>query len=48
MDYRSVSCPVADSILADCVKLTINEAMSDDYVEKIARAVRTVTKRQLY
>ncbi|ATC64596.1 glutamine--scyllo-inositol aminotransferase [Nibricoccus aquaticus] len=48
MDYRSVSCPVADAILADAVKLTINEAMSDDYVEKIARAVRTVTARLLY
>jgi perosamine synthetase len=45
MDYREARCPVAEAILADCVKLTINEAMSDEYIEKVARAVRVVAGR---
>jgi len=45
MDYRSVSCPVAEAILADCIVLRLNEAMSDAYIEKVARAVRTVARR---
>ncbi len=45
MDYRAVNCPQAETILRDCVKITINEAMSDAYIEKVARAVRTVAAR---
>ena len=45
MDYRSVSCPVAEAILADCIVLRLNEAMSDGYIGKVARAVRTVAQR---
>jgi dTDP-4-amino-4,6-dideoxygalactose transaminase len=45
MDYRTVSCPVSEAILADCIILRLNEAMSDAYVEKVARAVRTVAGR---
>jgi len=45
MDYRAVSCPVAEAILEDCLVLKINEAMSDSYIGKVARAVTTVTKR---
>jgi dTDP-4-amino-4,6-dideoxygalactose transaminase len=45
MDYRAVSCPVAESILEDCLVLKLNEAMSDSYLEKVARAVTTVARR---
>ncbi len=45
MDYRSVSCPVAEAIIRDCITLRLNEAMSDAYIEKVARAVRTVATR---
>lgn len=45
MDYRAVSCPVAEAILRDCIVLRLNEAMSDAYLEKVARAVRTVASR---
>ena len=45
MDYRAVSCPVAEAILSDCVVLRLNEAMSDGYIEKVAHAVRAVVQR---
>ena len=45
MDYRTVSCPVAEAILNDCLVLKLNEAMSDAYLEKVARAVTTVARR---
>lgn len=45
MDYRQVSCPVSQAILDDCLVFKINEAMSDAYLEKVGRAVTTVTKR---
>jgi len=45
MDYRSVNCPVAEAISDDCLVLKLNEAMSDAYIAKVARAVTTVTKR---
>ena len=46
MDYRAVRCPVAEAILDDCLVLKINEAMTDPYVEKVARALRAVALRQ--
>jgi dTDP-4-amino-4,6-dideoxygalactose transaminase len=45
MDYRQVSCPVAEAIIRDCITVRINEAMSDAYIEKVAHAVRTVAAR---
>jgi dTDP-4-amino-4,6-dideoxygalactose transaminase len=45
MDYRTVNCPTTEAIIDDCVKLPINEAMTDAYIEKVARAIRTVLKR---
>ena len=44
MDYKQVSCPVAEAILEDCVVLPINQAMSDSYIEKVARAINNVAK----
>ncbi len=45
MDYRQVRCPVAEAIIADGLLLYMNEAMSDAYVAKLARAVTTVAAR---
>jgi dTDP-4-amino-4,6-dideoxygalactose transaminase len=45
MDYRRVSCPVAEAILADGITMPLNQAMSDTYVEKVALAIRTVAQR---
>lgn len=45
MDYRAVQCATAEAILRDCLKLTINEAMSDDYIDQVAEAVRLVCAR---
>jgi perosamine synthetase len=45
MDYRQVCCPTTEAILNDCVKLPINEAMTDAYIEKVAHAIRTVLRR---
>jgi perosamine synthetase len=45
MDYRQVNCPVAEAVLADSIRFTINEAMSDAYVDQVTHAVRTVLRR---
>lgn len=45
MDYRNVLCPEAKAILADSIRLTINEAMGDAYIDKVAHAIRVVAKR---
>ncbi len=45
MNYRAVSCPVAEAILQDGVKLTVNEAMMESYLAKVVAAVRQVAAR---
>jgi perosamine synthetase len=45
MDYRQVNCPVAEAVLADSIRFTINEAMSDAYVDQVTHAVRTILRR---
>lgn len=45
MDYRTVHCPVAEAVMADCMFWRPNEAMNDAYIGKVAHAVRTVLKR---
>ncbi|HRI82214.1 MAG TPA: DegT/DnrJ/EryC1/StrS family aminotransferase [Opitutaceae bacterium] len=45
MDYTKVDCPVAQAILDDGVTLPLNQAMSDAYIEKVARAIRFVAGR---
>ncbi|MDB6168029.1 MAG: glutamine--scyllo-inositol aminotransferase [Verrucomicrobia bacterium] len=47
VDYRNVSCPVAEEILRDCIIFTLNEAMSDSYIDKLAHAIRAGSKRSL-
>lgn len=44
MDYTQVSCPVAEAIIDDCVTLPLNQAMTDSYIEKVARAINVVAK----
>jgi perosamine synthetase len=45
MDYREVKCPNAEAILEDSITLTINEAMTQLYADKVGRAIRTVLGR---
>lgn len=44
MDYTQVNCPNAEAILHDCVVLPLNEAMTDGYIDKVAKAVNLVAR----
>lgn len=45
MDYRTVSCPTAEAVLADGITLPINEAMTPAYIGKVALALTTLAHR---
>lgn len=42
MDYKTVTCPEAEAILATAVKIVINQAMDEDYVRGMAHGIRKV------
>ena len=42
MDYRKISCPVAEAVLADCMTLVINEAVPATYMEDVVQAFEKV------
>ena len=42
MDYSKENCPVAEAILETGVRVTIHEAMTEDYVLSVAEAIRKV------
>lgn len=42
MDYNKVSCPVAERILQDAVRLEVKEWMTEDYMRLAAKAVAKV------
>ncbi|HOC57028.1 MAG TPA: DegT/DnrJ/EryC1/StrS family aminotransferase [Verrucomicrobiota bacterium] len=44
MDYTRVRCPETEEILKTCLRFGLNEAMDEDYVRSIAKAVRKVAK----
>jgi dTDP-4-amino-4,6-dideoxygalactose transaminase len=44
MDYTKVSCPEAEAILKTSVRLIVRENMSEDYVTRVAAAVRKVAR----
>jgi dTDP-4-amino-4,6-dideoxygalactose transaminase len=44
MDYTKVSCPATDAILKTCVRVTIHERMSEEYVLSVAAAFRKVAR----
>lgn len=44
MDYRKVNLSVTDAILKTCMLFRVNEAMDEDYIRAVARAVRKVAK----
>lgn len=44
MDYSKVHLPVTDAILKTCMLFRVNEAMDEDYIRAVARAVRKVAK----
>lgn len=42
MDYRKVSCPMAEAVLADCMTMVLNEAVPIDYIDGVIEAVHKV------
>ncbi|RXK56244.1 glutamine--scyllo-inositol aminotransferase [Oleiharenicola lentus] len=43
MDYRRVSCPVTEAVLADSISLAINPGLTDEIMDQTAAAVAKVT-----
>jgi len=44
MDYSKVRCPVTEEILKTCMLFRLNEAMDEEYIRGVAKAVRKVAK----
>lgn len=44
MDYTKVKCPETEAILKTCLRFLVNEAMDEDYIRSIGKAVRKVAK----
>lgn len=44
MDYSKVRLPETQAILDTCIRIQLNEAMPDDYIEAIASGVRKVAR----
>lgn len=42
MDFSKHSCPEAEAILKTCVRVTINENMTEEYITDTAKAIRKV------
>ncbi len=44
MDYTTVHCKETEAILKTCMRFLVNEAMDEDYIKAVAKAVRKVAK----
>ena len=44
IDYTKVKCPETEAILKTCLRFQVNEAMDEDYIRSVAKAVRKVAK----
>lgn len=44
MDYTKVKCPETEAILKTCMLFRVSEAMDEDYIRQVAKAVRKVAK----
>jgi len=44
MDYSGIKLPVTEDILRTCMRFPVNEAMDEDYIRAVAKAVRKVAK----
>ncbi|MGZ5543528.1 MAG: DegT/DnrJ/EryC1/StrS family aminotransferase, partial [Limisphaerales bacterium] len=44
MDYTKVKCSVTEEILQTCMLFKLNEAMDENYIRNVAKAVRKVAK----
>jgi dTDP-4-amino-4,6-dideoxygalactose transaminase len=44
MDYTKVKCRESEAILKTCMLFRVNEAMDEDYIRSVAKAVRKVAK----
>lgn len=42
MDFTKHQCPVAEAILQTCVRVPIQEYMTEEYIEQVAAAIRKV------
>jgi dTDP-4-amino-4,6-dideoxygalactose transaminase len=42
MDYGKTACPEAEAILASGIRVTIHQAMTEDFIESMAQAVSKV------
>ena len=42
MEYRDVCCPETEAILESCVQIPINQAMDEDWIEGVGRAIRKI------
>ncbi|MDY0168331.1 MAG: hypothetical protein RBS80_17410, partial [Thermoguttaceae bacterium] len=42
MDFSKHSCPEAEAILKTCIRISIHEGMTDEYILDVAKAVRKV------
>ncbi len=48
IDYRQVSCPVAEEILRTCIFITLHEQLSDAYIDQLGAAFGKVTRAFAY
>ncbi len=44
MDYSQVQCPEAEAILKTGIRVSIHEAMTDDYMKSVAQAIAKVAR----
>ncbi len=44
MDYTKVKCPETEAILKTCIRFGVTEAMDEDYIRLVAKAVRKVAR----
>lgn len=44
MDYAKVNLPMTEKVLKTCMRFALNEAMEEDYIHAVAKAVRKVAK----
>lgn len=44
MDFTKHSCPEADAILTSCVRVLINENMTEEYIRQLAAAIQKVAR----
>lgn len=44
MDYKKVSCPVAEEVLGSCVNMILREFLSEEYIEAAGQTIRRLAE----